>query len=133
MPNITVTVDQNVYSDARVFAARHNTSVSAIVQFCLQNLPNLRFGTEAVFVRSQPPGSESHRPRSGTGPPRRPHGRFSRRHNVRKIHPKLTPKNKTRETRSIRINALPALRSQFHCETANSRRSLASNSALRVN
>ena len=53
MPNITVTVDQTVYSDARVFAARHNTSVSAIVQFCLQNLNNLRFGTESVFVMAR--------------------------------------------------------------------------------
>jgi len=53
MPNITVTVDQTVYSDARVFAARHNTSVSAIVQFCLQNLNNLRFGTESVVVMAR--------------------------------------------------------------------------------
>lgn len=53
MPNITVTVSQSVYTDARVFAAQKNTSVSAIVQFCLQNLNNLRFGTEAVFVMAR--------------------------------------------------------------------------------
>ena len=53
MPNIAVTVDQTVYSDARVFAARHNTSVSAIVQFCLQNLNNLRFGSESVVVMAR--------------------------------------------------------------------------------
>jgi hypothetical protein len=53
MPNITVTVDRTVYSDARVFAARHNTSVSAIVQFCLQKLNNLRFGTESVVVMAR--------------------------------------------------------------------------------
>jgi hypothetical protein len=53
MPNITVTVDQTVYSDARVFAARRNTSVSVIVQFCLQNLNNLRFGTESIFVMAR--------------------------------------------------------------------------------
>ncbi len=50
MPNITVTVDQTIYTDARVFAARHKTSVSAIVQYCLQNLHNLRFNPEAAIV-----------------------------------------------------------------------------------
>jgi hypothetical protein len=53
MPNIAETVDQSVYSDARVFAARHNTSVSAIVQFCMQNLSNLRFGAESVVVMAR--------------------------------------------------------------------------------
>jgi hypothetical protein len=53
MPNITVTVDQTVYNHARAFAAQKNTSVSAIVEFCLQNLNNLRFGTQAVFVRAR--------------------------------------------------------------------------------
>jgi hypothetical protein len=50
MPNITVTVSQSVYTDARVFAAQRNTSVSAIVKLCLQNLPNLRFNAEAAPV-----------------------------------------------------------------------------------
>ncbi|MGD0910577.1 MAG: hypothetical protein ABR928_01710 [Terracidiphilus sp.] len=53
MPNITVTVDETIYKDARVFAARNRTSVSAIVEFCLQNLGNLRFGTEAVVVMAR--------------------------------------------------------------------------------
>ena len=50
MPNITVTVSQSVYTDARVFAAQRNTSVSAIVKLCLQNLPNLRFNPEVAPV-----------------------------------------------------------------------------------
>ncbi|MGD0910579.1 MAG: hypothetical protein ABR928_01720 [Terracidiphilus sp.] len=53
MPNITVTVDQTAYNEARVFAARNQTSVSAIVEFCLQNLGNLRFGNEAVVVMAR--------------------------------------------------------------------------------
>ena len=50
MPNITVTVSQPVYIDARIFAARHNTSVSAIVQFCLQNLASLKFKPDVGMV-----------------------------------------------------------------------------------
>ncbi|MGP8253612.1 MAG: hypothetical protein ACLQHF_16405 [Terracidiphilus sp.] len=48
MPNITVTVSQAVYTDARVFAAQKNTSVSAIVKLCLQNLSNLRLNADAA-------------------------------------------------------------------------------------
>ena len=32
MPNITVTYDQTVYSDARVWAAMHNTNISQMVR-----------------------------------------------------------------------------------------------------
>jgi hypothetical protein len=53
MLNITITADQSVYSDARVFAARHKTSASAIVKSCLQILNNLRFVTEALFVMAR--------------------------------------------------------------------------------
>ncbi len=50
MPNITVTVSQDIYDDARVFAAQRRTSVSAIVQFFLQNLGNLTFKSEAALL-----------------------------------------------------------------------------------
>jgi hypothetical protein len=43
MPNITVTVDQTIYNNARVFAACHIASVSAIVEFSRQNLRSLNF------------------------------------------------------------------------------------------
>lgn len=49
MPNITVTVSQDIYNDARIYAAQRRTSVSAIVQFCLQNLTNLTFKSEAAL------------------------------------------------------------------------------------
>jgi hypothetical protein len=41
MRNITVTVSDAVYRNARVWAARRDTSVSATVQFVLENLPAL--------------------------------------------------------------------------------------------
>ena len=42
MPNITVSVSQSAYRDARIWAATHNTSVSAIVQYCIERLPNMK-------------------------------------------------------------------------------------------
>lgn len=39
MPNITVTVSESARSKAHAWAAENNTSISAAVQFCLQNLP----------------------------------------------------------------------------------------------
>jgi hypothetical protein len=55
MPNITVTVSQTVYNDARIFACQTNTSVSAIVEFCLQNLRSLKFnpGPGIVMLRNR--------------------------------------------------------------------------------
>lgn len=41
MKNITVTVSDDCYRQARVWAAKNDTSVSATVQDLLQNLPGL--------------------------------------------------------------------------------------------
>src|SRR5579863_3341032 len=38
MRNITVTVENEVYTQARVWAAEHNTSVSNVVQYMLSTL-----------------------------------------------------------------------------------------------
>lgn len=38
MRNLTVTVDDEVYTQARVWAAQHNTTVSAVVQYMLSTL-----------------------------------------------------------------------------------------------
>jgi hypothetical protein len=38
MPNITLTVSDEVYTNARVWAAEHGTSVSAVVQYVLSTL-----------------------------------------------------------------------------------------------
>jgi hypothetical protein len=38
MKNITVAISDHIHREARVWAARHDTSVSAVVAFLLQNL-----------------------------------------------------------------------------------------------
>ena len=40
MKNITVSLDDETYRQARVFAAQHDTSVSALVKEFLSELPN---------------------------------------------------------------------------------------------
>lgn len=58
MPNITVTVSESAYRDARIWAATYNTSVSAIVQYCIERLPNMRIsieGTAATDRRRKKP------------------------------------------------------------------------------
>jgi len=42
MRNITVSVNDNAYRQARIWAAKRDTSVSAVVTYMLENLPNLR-------------------------------------------------------------------------------------------
>jgi hypothetical protein len=39
MPNITVTVSEEAYRAARVWAAQNDTSTSALVKFCIERLP----------------------------------------------------------------------------------------------
>jgi hypothetical protein len=39
MRNITVKISDNTYRDARVWAARQDTSISEVVQYLLQTLP----------------------------------------------------------------------------------------------
>lgn len=49
MKNIAVKVTDDAYHEARVWAAAHATSISAIVQHCIQNLPKLRSTNEAMM------------------------------------------------------------------------------------
>jgi len=61
MKNITVAVSEDSHRKARVWAARHDTSVSAIVAFLLQNLDavvTLRTNHDAALAT----GGESVRP-----------------------------------------------------------------------
>jgi hypothetical protein len=51
--NITVKVSSEAYRDARVWAAAHGASVSAIVQHVIQNLPNLKAVSAAVDALSR--------------------------------------------------------------------------------
>jgi len=42
MRNITVTIPDDCYTQARVWAAQRNTSVSAVVKYLLETLPGRR-------------------------------------------------------------------------------------------
>jgi len=42
MRNITVTVSDQSYRQARIWAAQRDTSVSAVVQYLLQTLPGIK-------------------------------------------------------------------------------------------
>lgn len=52
MKNITVQVSESTYVRARVWAAEHQTSLSAVVAFLLQTLPETRRAAEQ-FSRLQ--------------------------------------------------------------------------------
>jgi hypothetical protein len=41
MKNITVTVSDQAYRNARVWAAQHDASLSSIVQYLIATLPNI--------------------------------------------------------------------------------------------
>ena len=64
MRNITVTINDDVYRQARIWAAEHDTSVSAVVGHLLQTLQNIpraarRFPAPLPPLpkpTSQPPG-----------------------------------------------------------------------------
>jgi hypothetical protein len=63
MPNITVTVSESSYRAARVWAAHNNTSVSAVVQYCIERQPNLRIAqrdADATARRSRSSASAAH-------------------------------------------------------------------------
>jgi len=61
MPNITVTVSEVAYRKARVWAAQNDTSISAVVQYCIERLPRLAIAQTAAAATTR-------RPR-GTPPP----------------------------------------------------------------
>ncbi len=51
MRNITVSVSDETYIQARVWAAQRDTSVTAIVQYLLQTLPSVTKAARAFPVR----------------------------------------------------------------------------------
>jgi hypothetical protein len=55
MPNITVTVSEDVYRNARVWAAQHDTSISAIVQYCIERMPGLPIAQRAAAAIARRP------------------------------------------------------------------------------
>lgn len=51
MRNITVTVSDETYIQARVWAAQRDTSLSAVVQYLFQTLPSVTRAARAFPVR----------------------------------------------------------------------------------
>jgi hypothetical protein len=57
MRNITVTVSDEAYRQARVWAAHHDTSVSAVVQHLLTTLPGIARAANAFPPRGERPAA----------------------------------------------------------------------------
>jgi hypothetical protein len=54
MKNITVCVSDKAYRDARVWAAKRDTSISAVVACLLENLPGLKVAQRGFPLESPP-------------------------------------------------------------------------------
>ncbi len=50
MPTVTITISESAYREARTWAARHNTSVTAIVQYCINRLTFLPIARKAAVA-----------------------------------------------------------------------------------
>jgi hypothetical protein len=55
MRNITVTLPDDSYRRARVWAAQHDTSVSAVVKYLLETLPSIKRASSAFPDRNLTP------------------------------------------------------------------------------
>jgi hypothetical protein len=66
MPNITVTVSEGVYRNARVWAAQNDTSISAVVQYCIERMPGLPIAQRAAAATARRPREIE---KTGTPPP----------------------------------------------------------------
>jgi predicted CopG family antitoxin len=65
MRNITVTIPDDVYRRARVWAAERDTSVSAVVKYLLETMPGIKRSNLAFPARNSNPvntSSPSHTP-----------------------------------------------------------------------
>jgi hypothetical protein len=57
MRNITVTVSDETYRQARVWAAEHDSSLSRIVAYLLQTLPRIKRAVAAFPIKPSPAAS----------------------------------------------------------------------------
>ncbi len=64
--NITVAVSDSAYRSARHWAAKHDTSISAIVEGCIERLPGLKVAQETV-AEIKTRNHRRHRPRIPPG------------------------------------------------------------------
>jgi hypothetical protein len=68
MRNITVAVSDETYRLARVWAAGHDTSVSAVVQYLLQTLPGIARASSAFPAARSRPDAPSRSPAVSSHP-----------------------------------------------------------------
>jgi len=59
MRNITVTIPDDAYLRARVWAAEHDTSLSAVVKYLLETLPGIKRSNLAFPARNSNPANTS--------------------------------------------------------------------------
>jgi len=59
MRNITVTIPDDSYTRARIWAAQRNTSVSAVVRHLLETLPGISRASMAFPIRNSNPVNTS--------------------------------------------------------------------------
>lgn len=64
--NITVAVSDSAYRSSRHWAAKHDTSISAIVEGCIERLPGLKVAQETV-AEIKTRNHRRHRPRIPPG------------------------------------------------------------------
>ncbi|MGD0348072.1 MAG: hypothetical protein ABSA85_15015 [Terracidiphilus sp.] len=62
MKNITVAVPESTYIRARVWAAEHQTSISAVVAFLLRTLPETKRAAAQFPRQGEKPLTTSHQP-----------------------------------------------------------------------
>jgi hypothetical protein len=57
MPNLTVTIPDEAYRPARVWAAERDTSLSAVVRYLIETLPGINRSNSAFPVHNSNPAS----------------------------------------------------------------------------
>jgi hypothetical protein len=55
MKNITVTIPDDSYRRARVWAAQHDTSISAVVRYLLETMPGIKRANSAFPANNSNP------------------------------------------------------------------------------
>ena len=81
--NITVTVPEQTYRQARVWAAQRDTSISAVVAYLLETLPGITRTARAFPARHAP--ASTPQPAAGSPAPGRPARTMYRKNAVVKL------------------------------------------------
>ena len=66
MPTITITISESAYREARTWAAKHDTSVSALVRYCIEGLSTFRIAKTAAAATARKPKVSADKPASAS-------------------------------------------------------------------